>query len=137
MDTSTNSQNRRSRRSSVLMSATLETRGESLTVKLRNLSAEGALVEGRDLPVEGTEVVFRRNDLAERGTIVWVNGIHAGVAFKIPLQAEQVLRHVPSPRQRVMPDFRRPGLACRDLSTDEQRLVESWARSPGPQRLGE
>lgn len=137
MDSSTVSQNRRSRRSSVLLAATLETRAGSLAVKLRNLSAEGALVEGKGLPIEGTEVLFRRNELAERGDIVWVNGNHAGVAFKERLQPEQVLRHVPAPRQRVNPDFRRPSLACRELTPEERRLLESWATAPSQDRPGE
>ena len=137
MDSSTASQNRRSRRSSVLLAASLETGSGTIEVKLRNLSAEGALVEGKNLPIEGTEVLFKRNDLVERGEIVWVDGNHAGVAFKDHLQPEQVLRHIPSPRQRIRPEFRRPGLACRDLTTDEQRLVESWIWAPDLARPGE
>ena len=44
MDQSSNTQNRKVRRSNVLMAASLELSGTSLPVKLRNLSAEGALV---------------------------------------------------------------------------------------------
>ena len=56
MDQSNNPQNRKTRRSNVLMSASLELSGTSLPVKLRNLSAEGALVEGDKLPVEGASI---------------------------------------------------------------------------------
>src|SRR5512139_383211 len=56
MDQSNNAQNRKSRRSNVLMSASLELSGTSLPVKLRNLSAEGALVEGDKLPIEGASI---------------------------------------------------------------------------------
>lgn len=132
MDPSTASQNRRSRRSSVLLAAALDTGSGTTEVKLRNLSAEGALVEGDNLPIEGTEVLFRRNDLAERGTIVWVHRKHAGVAFREQLQPEEVLRHVPSPRPKVQMDFRRPGLASRDLTPQERRLLDSWAGAPLP-----
>lgn len=130
MDTSTASQNRRSRRSSVLLAASLETRAGDVPVKLRNLSAEGALVQGKNLPIEGSEVVFKRNELVERGQIVWVNGEHAGVAFKQPLEPEQVLRHVPSPRQKMQFDYRRPGLACRELTPEQQKMLNSWVCAP-------
>lgn len=130
MDTSTGSQNRRSRRSSVLLAATLEVRGETLQVKLRNLSADGALIEGEKLPIEGTEVTFRRKELVEQGEIVWVHGKHAGVAFRQKLQPEEVLRHVPPPRPKMQKEFRRPGLACRELTPQERKLLDSWAALP-------
>ena len=44
--------NRRSRRSPVLLAASIEVGGTSLKVKLRNLSEEGALIEGERLPEE-------------------------------------------------------------------------------------
>ena len=65
MDQSSNTQNRKSRRSNVLMAASLELSGTSLPVKLRNLSADGALVEGDKLPVEGAQILFRKGDLLD------------------------------------------------------------------------
>ena len=64
MDQSNAPQNRKNRRSNVLMSASLELSGTSLPVKLRNLSAEGALVEGEKLPIEGASILFRKGDLS-------------------------------------------------------------------------
>ena len=132
MDSSTAAQNRKSRRASVLLAATLEVRGQSMPVKLRNLSAEGALVEAESLPIEVTEVQFRRNELHVDGRVVWVNDRYAGVAFNTKLQPEQVLRNVPSPAPRFRPQFRRPGLASRDLSPQERMLGESWFPGPSP-----
>jgi hypothetical protein len=126
MDDSSPCQNRRSRRSKVLLAATLENVTTSLPVTLRNLSAEGVLVEGDDLPSEGVEVVFRRKDLCASGEVVWVNGRHAGIAFRERLQPEQVLRHVPQPQPKVMAKHRRPGLSRRELTNEERRLAESW-----------
>ena len=74
MDQSSNPQNRKSRRSNVLMSASLELSGTSLPVKLRNLSADGALVEGDKLPVEGASILFRKGDLSVPGRVAWVKG---------------------------------------------------------------
>jgi hypothetical protein len=99
-------------------------------VKLRNLSAEGALVEGDKLPIEGSQVIFRRNDLEVESRIAWLSGKHAGVAFGCPLKAEDVLRNVPKPRPRIKREFRRPGLTSPPLTPEERRLVESWQWSP-------
>ena len=136
MDESSQTQNRRTRRSKVLMTATLELSGSALTVKLRNLSAEGALIEGNDLPVEGSQVLFRRLELSVPGRIAWVTAKRAGVTFDEKLAPEAMLHHIPTPKPRVMPDFRRPGLGARKLSPGERQLGEDWVWQPGD-RVGE
>lgn len=137
MNDSTNSQNRRSRRSQVLLTATIEHGGASHSVKLRNLSSEGALVESDKLPIEGTSVLFCRNELCTQGHVVWVNGRYAGIAFAKKLQPEQVLRHVPVPRPKIQPRPYRPGFTSRNMTPDQQRLAESWIWNPSPTRPGE
>ena len=120
-------QNRRFRRSNVLLSASIELSGVSLPVKLRNLSSEGALIEGDKVPVEGAEVVFRKAELTLEARIAWVEGKRAGLAFSEKLDADLVLRHIPAPRPRVTPDFRRPGLHTRQLSTEELNIGDRWS----------
>lgn len=137
MDPSSNPQNRQSRRSNVLLAASIEALGAVIPVKLRNLSVEGALIEGRGLPLEGSEVMFRRNDLSVSSRVAWVHGNHAGVAFREPIPQEEVLRNIPGPRYRAPPNFRRDGLAIRQMSADERRLAESWAWTPSRGTLGE
>ena len=129
--------NRRSRRSPVLLAATIEVAGEPVAVKLRNLSEEGALIEGNRLPVEGSATFFERNDLRLKSRVVWVHGNYAGVAFDEPLNPEQVLRNVPKPKPRAQPDFRRPGLACRPLSDYERRMLERWMTASPMGSLGD
>jgi hypothetical protein len=126
MDESSMSQNRRSSRSPVLLSAKVEVSGTEVAVILRNLSSEGALIEGSQLPPEGATTKFRRNDLTIGGRIVWVEGRYAGVAFERALDKEELLRHVPKPRPRVEPHFRRPGLACQPLSEADRKMVQLW-----------
>lgn len=126
MDQSNNPQNRKSRRSNVLMAASLELSGTSLPVKLRNLSSEGALVEGDKLPVEGAAIVFRKGELSVPGRVAWAKTRHAGISFSQQLDAEQVLRHVPAPRPRVHPEFRRPGLKAQSLTEEERRFGDLW-----------
>ena len=124
MDESSLTQNRRSRRSPVLLAATLDVAGTQHPVKLRNLSAEGALVEGDKLPVEGSSVLFRKGDISMPGRVAWVNGLQAGVNFAQKLNPEQLLRHVPAPRPRVAPSFRRPGLKTKPDS--DQGFGDAW-----------
>ena len=126
MDDSSISQNRRSRRSILLMTATIELSGMSLPVKLRNLSNEGALIEGDNLPVEGSEVIFRKAELTLKGRIAWVERRRAGIAFAELLSPDAVLRHIPTPRPRVKLDFRRPALVSRALTAHEKSIGEQW-----------
>jgi PilZ domain len=137
MDESIMNHNRRSRRSNVLLAASIEASGASHPVKLRNLSTEGALIEGDDLPVEGSEVMFRRNELSVKSRVAWVHGKHAGVAFRRPIAQEDVLRNIPKPKHRAQLDFRRPGLNARQLTPEEQRLAASWTWRPGYDSPGE
>ena len=132
----TNCQNRQSRRSQVLLSATIECGGSEQSVKLRNLSEQGALIEGAKLPIEGTQVVFKRKELEASGRVVWVNGKLGGIAFGEKLETEQVLRHIPSPRNIAQPKSWRPGLRS-NLSEEQRHLAESWIWNPPHARLGE
>lgn len=127
MDESGVTQNRRSARSPVLLSAKVELDGAEVPVILRNLSSEGALIEGAELPNEGATTKFRRNELTVAGRVVWVEGRYAGVAFDRELDREELLRHVPKPRQRVEPQFRRPGLACAPLTEADRKMIQMWA----------
>ena len=121
-------------RSNVLLAATIESSGASIPVKLRNLSEQGALIEGANLPVESSEILFRRNDLAVCGRIAWISGKQAGVAFSNPLSTQDVLRNVPQPRPRVKSDFKRPALNPRSLSPLEQASMEHWWELMGSKR---
>jgi hypothetical protein len=127
MDQSFGIQNRRSNRSPVLLSATIELDGAAVPVRLRNLSEKGALIQGDDLPDEGSEIIFARKELSLKARIVWTECGFAGVAFERPLRREEVLRHVPAPRQTFESKHRRPGLACEPLTEKDRRMVQLWA----------
>ena len=130
--------NRRSRRSPVLLAATVEVGGKPVAVKLRNLSEQGALIEGEQLPVEGASTFFERNELRLKSRVVWVQDRYAGVAFEQPLKPEQVLRNVPAPKRKPhVSDFRRPCLACRPLSDYERGMLERWMTSSPVGELGD
>jgi len=138
MDESGPTQNRRSSRSNVLLKATLEVPGASLPVVLRNLSQEGALVQGEGLPEADTRVLFHRQGLSVPSRVAWSHCGHAGLEFEFPLFPGELLRHVPSPASRapVIAIKRRPGLAPQPLTESERMLIERWA-TEGATRLGE
>lgn len=126
MDESSTTHNRRSRRSHVLMAASVEAAGVTVPVKLRNLSSEGALIEGDRLPSVGSTVLFRKKELCLAGHVAWITGNRAGVAFDLKLDPEAVMRHVPKPRPRAKLDFRRPGIKSAELTAGERRMAEEW-----------
>lgn len=132
MDESNAPKNRQSRRSHVLMTASLELSGAALTVKLRNLSADGALVEGDNLPVEGAAILFRKGDIAVAGKLVWVQGAKGGVSFDKPIPEELLLRNIPQPRSRIVPNFRRPSLK-EEPTAAERQFAARWIQ--GAERL--
>ena len=135
MDQSSISQNRRSNRAPVMLTARLELAGEAQQVVLRNLSPGGALVEGKWLPAEGSVVLFVRNDLRVQARVVWVEGKYAGVAFECPLERSELLRQVPQPKEKFEARFRRPGLISKPLSDADRRMLQMWA-VPGTVRGG-
>jgi len=135
MDQSSISQNRRSNRAPVMLTARLELAGEAQQVVLRNLSPGGALVEGKWLPAEGSVVLFVRNELRVQARVAWVEGKYAGVAFECPLERSELLRQVPQPKEKFEARFRRPGLISKPLSDADRRMLQMWA-VPGTVRGG-
>ena len=130
---------RRSRRASVMLVASLDLPDRSQPVKLRNLSEEGALVEGAGMVDEGCELLFRRNELQVPGRVVWVQGRFAGIAFAEPLDRQVVLRHVPVAAARPVPTqlYRRPSVKRHRMSDEELRWIDDWMQSPGADKPGE
>ncbi|HET9810849.1 MAG TPA: PilZ domain-containing protein [Sphingomicrobium sp.] len=137
MDESCATQNRRHDRSNVLLRATVETPSASHSVVLRNLSQEGALVQGEGLPPEGTAVLFHRQGLCVPARVAWSHCACAGLAFEMSLYPRELLRHVPKPEsQAPLPIKRRPGLGAQPLSEAERAMIERWA-TESSHRLGE
>lgn len=126
--------NRRgSSRSNVLLKATLQSPGGSYEVVLRNLSEEGALVQGDKLPVAASRVLFHRQGLSVPGRVAWSHCGCAGIEFDVPLFPNELLRHVPRPSHKLPPLSKgRPGFANRPLTESERSLIKAWAIRPSP-----
>lgn len=126
MDESGIPQNRRGRRSHVLMAASIEADGVAVAVTLRNLSPEGALVEGAALPAVDSLVIFRKKELNLAGRVAWVTADRAGIAFDAMLDPEAVMRHVPRNKPLPKLDFRRPRIKAGELSLGERKIAQDW-----------
>lgn len=68
-------------RKSLFAQATLHFVDGFCSVKLRNVSPAGALVEAERLPRSGTPVELRRGPLVAMGTIIWRRAGKAGIEF--------------------------------------------------------
>ena len=74
-------ENRSSGRSNVFLTATLDCGGRTMPVRIRNLSARGALVDGKALPPAGTRVRLLRGRLSALGEIAWETEVQGGLKF--------------------------------------------------------
>ena len=108
------------------MAASIEADGVTVAVKLRNLSPEGALVEGVQLPAVGNMVIFHKKELNLAGRVAWVTAGRAGIAFDQKLDPESVMRHVPRSKPLPKLDFRRPRIKAGELSLGERKMAQDW-----------
>lgn len=69
-------------RTHLFMVAMLSAATTLVPVRIRNLSASGALIEGSALPAVRSAVTIRRGDLSVEGVLVWRSKNQAGLAFK-------------------------------------------------------
>ena len=79
------SENRLSARTNLFVMAAICGGLGSEPVKVRNLSPNGALIEGAVLPQTGTQVRLCRADLEVGGEIVWCKDGRAGLQFGSPV----------------------------------------------------
>lgn len=129
--TKSSADERRSARTKVMLSATIESEGGCVQVRVDDLSAHGARVFGESLFPVDTSVSFRCKALTVEGFVAWVEGPLAGIGFGEPVQPQEALRTVARARQTAPKDFRRPGFRERRLTDAERQGVEEWARPKG------
>jgi hypothetical protein len=79
---------RRSKRKAVLMRATLIGTDGAQTVRLRDLTSEGAGIACQAPLRSGSDVILRRGDLFIAARVVWAEGMTAGLEFYRPLTGE-------------------------------------------------
>jgi hypothetical protein len=72
---------RRQSRTAMFVATTLAIAGQSNPVRVRNMSATGALIEGPVLPATGADALLLRGPLRVRGRVTWKAGDQCGLAF--------------------------------------------------------
>lgn len=68
-------------RTNMFVMATIFAGSGSAPVRIRDLSPDGALIEGGVLPHPGSRVRLVRGDLVISGQVVWMRGARAGLHF--------------------------------------------------------
>lgn len=76
-------------RTRLFLSATIRFGTSSAAIRLRDLSASGARIEGSRLPAVGVIVHISRGALNASGTIVWSDRKGCGVRFDAPLPLDE------------------------------------------------
>lgn len=121
---------RRDRRHPLIWSGTLHHDYQSSTVRLRNISTTGALIECEAMLRVGSEPLL---DLGDAGsffcTVSWVVGDQVGLRFETPFDLTQLARARPevAPARWERPEY---------LRTD-QSADSPWADEWGRMSLGE
>lgn len=86
-------------RSNVFLNATMVADGRSTHVRVRNISQQGALVDGSPLPPEGSKVELKRGSLSTIGEIAWRTEAQCGIRFAVPVDVPSWVRRVGQPGQ--------------------------------------
>lgn len=88
-------------RTNLFLMATMVVDGAAHSVRVRNLSDSGALVESANLPPAGTIVVLRRGTLAAEGELMWRSDQRAGLRFVRAVDLGKWMPHGGQPQARV------------------------------------
>lgn len=86
----------RATRTNTMLAATLEFGGERHAVFVRNLSATGAMVEGKILPLEGEQVVLHRDQQSIGSTVAWAAHNRCGIAFGVQVKVDALIKRKPA-----------------------------------------
>jgi hypothetical protein len=81
-------------RSNVFLTATLVTDQAPKSVRLRNISRRGALIDGIGIPGPGTSVALLRGSLRVSGKIAWQQQEVCGLRFENEVVVEDWVRRV-------------------------------------------
>ncbi|WP_245600310.1 PilZ domain-containing protein [Sphingomonas jaspsi] len=92
---------RKSVRTSMFVSATLRTATNAHPVRVRNMSAKGALIEAPSLPPVGTVIELSRGALAAVGTIAWCDSGRCGLTLTGTIDTQAWMSRMPAHQAEV------------------------------------
>jgi hypothetical protein len=101
---------RRQPRTHLFVAATLYCQGDTVPVRIRNMSPSGVLLEGADLPETGTAITLKRGGLQAAGEVAWKADRKAGIAFSGTVHVASWMSRQPSSHQArvdaIVSDFK-------------------------------
>ena len=124
---------RRSARANVILTALIEDGDIRAPVRVSNLSEYGALVIGDRLPSGESHVTLHCNGTAVRCWVAWSQGGRAGIHFEEPVCPELLTKRESPPTPVITKDsrstdFRRPGFRGNQLTDEERKILEDWRK---------
>lgn len=123
---------RSAKRARVLLAARLRTSTGEVDARLRDLSQKGALIECNQRLAIDDEVVFVRGDTVVPARVAWSGGNRFGLEFLRMIDESEVLVHVARPTvTHSQQRFRRPRIMGEDLSDQDRKLAQVFAKSVG------
>ena len=78
----------------MFLTATLDTGAASSPVRIRNISARGALIDGPSLPAIGARVRLIRGELRASGELAWTGAGQCGLNFNSEIDVAQWIERV-------------------------------------------
>ena len=93
-------ESRREERTHLFVAASLTSSGGSCPVHIRNISPTGALVEGGQLPEQGSSGRLRRGNLEASVRVIWKAGRKAGLAFSTTIHVADWMPRTTGAHQR-------------------------------------
>lgn len=81
---------RRMPREPVMLAGSALSITRSRSIVVRDISATGAALGGRDLPPAGDDVMMVVGTFDSLGRVVWRSGDHCGISFDEPIRADQI-----------------------------------------------
>ncbi len=92
-------EHRHGARTHLFVVATLSSDSGSTPVRVRNMSARGALIEAAALPIPGSLFVLKRGSLQASGLVAWSASRQAGLAFHASVDVPDWMARLPNARQ--------------------------------------
>lgn len=129
---------RKAKRARVLLAAKLKTASGEIDARLRDLSRRGALVECREVPAVGTELIFNRGATSIPARVAWAGADRVGLEFAYMIDEHEVLVQLKrTTNDQNQPRFRRPRLFGEQMSHQEKQIARLWGASVGISIPGE
>lgn len=110
-----------------LLCATLVTTTSECSIKVRDLSVSGALIEGERLPRAGTDILLKRGTLEVLATVMWLKDNRAGLKFDGSLSQGEVWAQI-NPRTAAAPaapSIYRPGFRGDQVRAEERAIARA------------